>query len=153
MSNKKILILLVIDLILSVGIIVYLAVGHIVQADDVHKQETMLDQQMETKAKYILYIGTNDKDTNKQLIPTEEAKKKVDAICAKYVDGYTVFDANGGWKDETGTYAHENTLVCFFYDVTEDQIKNIMDDVLKELNQSAIFVEKLNSVYTYYPFS
>ena len=46
MSNKKILILFVIDLILSVGIIVYLVAGHIVQADDVHKQETMLDQQM-----------------------------------------------------------------------------------------------------------
>lgn len=105
---------------------------------------------METGEKYILYIGTNDKDTYTQLIPTEEARDKVNAICAKYVGGYTVSDARGGWVDETDTLTQENTLVYSFYEVTEEQLRQIMDDVLKELNQNSILVEKQEAVYTYY---
>lgn len=150
MNNRKILIFLVIDLILSVGIILYLVTGQDVRTQDTAKQETVLDQQMETGDKYILYIGTNDKDTYTQLIPTEEARDKVNAICTRYVDGYTASDARGGWVDETDTLTQENTLVYLFYGVTNEQLKMIMDDVLVELNQNSILVEKQNAVYTYY---
>ncbi|MBQ8913180.1 MAG: DUF3574 domain-containing protein [Lachnospiraceae bacterium] len=150
MNNRKILIFLVIDLILSVGIILYLVTGQDVRTQDTAKQETVLDQQMETGDKYILYIGTNDKDTYTQLIPTEEARDKVNAICARYVDGYTASDARGGWVDETDTLTQENTLVYSFYGVTNEQLKMIMDDVLVELNQNSILVEKQSAVYTYY---
>lgn len=105
---------------------------------------------METGEKYILYIGTNDKDTYMQLIPPEEARDKVNTICAKYVGGYTSSASKGGWVDETGTLTQENTLVYSFYDVTEEQLRQIMYDVLKELNQNSILVEKQEAVYTYY---
>ncbi len=150
MNNRKILTFLVIDLILSVGIIIYLVAGQTGQTGEVHRQETVLNQQMEAGEKYILYIGTNDKDAYKQLIPTEEARDKVNAICAKYVGGYTSSDAKGGWVDGTDTLTQENTLVYAFYDVTEEQLRQIMDDVLKELNQNSILVEKQEAVYTYY---
>ena len=150
MNNRKILTFFVIDLILSVGIIIYLVAGQTGQTGELPGQETVLNQQMETGEKYILYIGTNDKDTYTQLIPTEEARDKVNAICAKYVGGYTVSDARGGWVDETDTLTQENTLVYSFYEVTEEQLRQIMDDVLKELNQNSILVEKQEAVYTYY---
>ena len=150
MNNRKILTFFVIDLILSVGIIIYLVAGQTGQTGELPGQETVLNQQMETGEKYILYIGTNDKDTYTQLIPTEEARGKVNAICAKYVGGYTVSDARGGWVDETDTLTQENTLVYSFYEVTEEQLRQIMDDVLKELNQNSILVEKQEAVYTYY---
>lgn len=104
----------------------------------------------ETQEKYTLYIGTNDKDTYSQIIPTEEAQDIVDDICSKYTDGYTRLDAVGGWEDESGSITHENTFIYEFYDVSEEQLEHIMDDVLVSLNQNSILVEKAHSVYTYY---
>lgn len=47
------------------------------------------------QGKYILYIGTNDKDTYTRLISLDEAKKIVNGICAEYADDYTVQEASG----------------------------------------------------------
>lgn len=98
-----------------------------------------------------LYIGTNDKDTYTQLIPLEEAREKVNRICAKYVGGYTVMEAAGGWTDETGTLTQEATLVYSFTDVEEEALVCVMDEVLEELNQSSILVEVsgVHSLYYY----
>lgn len=115
-----------------------------------HDNNKLFEKQFESGVKYILYIGTNDMDTYTQLIPTNEAKEKVNAIFAKYVDGYTQSYSNGGWKDETGTLTQEETLVYTLYNVTEDQLRTIMDEVLEELNQSSILVEEQQSHYTYY---
>lgn len=100
--------------------------------------------------KYILYIGTNDKDTYTQEIPLEEARNIVNAICAKYVDGYTALDAKGGWVDETDTLTQEDTLVYIFFDVTKEQLNSIMDEILEKLNQNSILVERQEATYMYY---
>jgi hypothetical protein len=91
---------------------------------------------------YILYIGINDKDVYEQLIPTDEARNIVNGICAKYVEGYTANDAQGGWVDETGTLTQENTLMYTFTGATEAQIIPLMDEVLAALNQNSILVER-----------
>ena len=109
-----------------------------------------LSGQLETGEKYILYIGTNDKETYTQLIPTEEARETVDEICAKYTGGYTESDARGGWTDETGTLTRENTLVYEFYQIEEETLVQIMDEILAALNQNSILVEKRAVSYTYY---
>ena len=74
----------------------------------------------------------------------------VNAICAKYVGGYTASDAKGGWVDETDTLTQENTLVYSFYEITEEQLVQVMDEILKQLNQNSILVERQEAVYTYY---
>ena len=152
MNNKEkkqqiLIVLLILNLVATCCIIGYLALGN--------RQETntvggILADQMETGEKYILYIGTNDKDTYQQEIPTEEARDMVNAICAKYVGGYTASDAKGGWVDETDTLTQENTLVYSFYEITEEQLVQVMDDILKQLNQNSILVERQEAVYTYY---
>lgn len=92
--------------------------------------------------KYTMYIGLNDKDTYTQLISYDEAEKKVSAIALKYVDGFTQLEAKGTYKDEKGVITHENSIVMVFSSVTDRQMKAIMDDVIKELNQNSVLLEK-----------
>jgi hypothetical protein len=92
--------------------------------------------------KYTMYVGLNDKDTYTQIISSEEAEKKISDIALKYVDGFTQFSAKGVYKDEKGMVTHENSLVFEFYAVTGKQMKDIMNEVLKELNQNSILIEK-----------
>lgn len=145
--QKLIVILLIVNLLVSAGIITYLAVP----ADCFSPASTAgLDYEYSENEKYVLYIGTNDKDTYKQIIPTEDAIQKVSEICKKYVTGYTVSQSKGGWVDETGTLTEENTLVYSFSGVNESAIKSIMDEVLISLNQNSILVECQDITYTYY---
>ena len=142
-------ILLVLNLLATAGVTAYL-VSNRPAAEQKNEQTEGFIQGMETGEKYILYIGTNDKDTYTQLIPTDAARDMVNRICAKYTGGYTESDARGGWVDETDTLTQENTLVYEFYDIAEEQLTQIMDDVLRELNQNSILVERRETVYSYY---
>lgn len=150
---KAVILLLVINFLMSVGIIGFLAIQYTDRrqvGQEARAKGSMLTEQMEMGKKYVLYIGTNDKDTYKQVISTEEAREIVNEICIKYVDGYTASEAKGGWVDETDTLTQENTLVYAFYEVTEEQLVNIMEEILEALNQNAILVEKQEAIYTYY---
>ncbi len=100
--------------------------------------------------KYTMYIGLNDQDTYTQLIPYEEAEKKVSEIALKVVDGFTQTQAKGAYKDDEGVVTFENSLVYEFYDATDEQMKAIMDEVLKELNQHSILLEKQTVKNTFY---
>ena len=153
MKNKKqiiILAVLILNLVVSGGIIGYLVVQNTQETQKNNTAESILSDQMETGEKYIIYIGTNDKDTYQQEIPTNEARDMVNAICAKYVEGYTASDAKGGWVDETDTLTQENTLVYSFYNIKEEQLIQVMDEVREKLNQNSILVERQEAVYMYY---
>ena len=153
MKNKKqiiILVVLILNLVVSGGIIGYLVVQNTQETQKNNTAESILSDQMETGEKYIIYIGTNDKDTYQQEIPTNEARDMVNAICAKYVEGYTASDAKGGWVDETDTLTQENTLVYSFYNIKEEQLIQVMDEGREKLNQNSILVERQESVYMYY---
>ncbi|MBP7175837.1 MAG: DUF3574 domain-containing protein [Thermoclostridium sp.] len=100
--------------------------------------------------KYTMYIGLNDQDTYTQLIPYEEAEKKVNEIALKHVDGFTQMQAKGAYKDDEGVVTYENSLVYEFSAATDEQMKAIMDEVLKELNQHSILLEKQTVKNTFY---
>ena len=100
--------------------------------------------------KYTLYIGTNDKDTYIREIPIEECRRRIDSICMKYVEGFSIGDMKGKWVDESGTLTEEDTLVYIFYDTTDEAIKKIMDEVLVELNQNSILLEKEHVTSAFY---
>ena len=143
MKNKKqiiILVVLILNLVVSGGIIGYLVVQNTQETQKNNTAESILSDQMETGEKYIIYIGTNDKDTYQQEIPRNEARDMVNAICAKYVEGYTASDAKGGWVDETDTLTQENTLVYSFYNIKEEQLIQVMDEVREKLNQNSIHI-------------
>lgn len=137
--------LLVINLAVSGGIIVYLA-GDGGQAP----AGSVLPFETAAQGKYVLYIGTNDKDTYTQQIPLDEAEQIINQICSQYVEGYTVQQAEGGWVDESGTLTQEQTLVYSFDAVREEDLIAIMDQVLVQLNQASILVERQDLTYCYY---
>lgn len=105
---------------------------------------------LKTKSQYVMYIGTNDKDTYTQLIPTADAKELIDSICFKYLDGYTIQDATGAWVDEVGAATHENTIVCYFDGADEETVYRIADEVLTALNQNSVLIEKEQLQIEYY---
>ena len=104
----------------------------------------------ETATQYVMYVGTNDKDTYKPEHTNEEAMNIVDQICLKYFDGYTLQEATGSWTDETGTPTHEYTLVCYFDAADEATVYEAADEIIKELNQNTVLIEKTEIEMEYY---
>lgn len=91
---------------------------------------------------YTLYIGTNDKDTYKPVMPTDEAKHIVDEICTKYVNGFTVHDSIGTWNDEKNEITHEDTIICYLDNIDEDTLYSICDEIRLALNQNSVLIQK-----------
>ena len=148
-NDKKSIIvftLLITNLAVSTFILIYLFVPF-GQPSDVSGR---LAFDTAENGQYVLYIGTNDKDTYEQIIPTDEATEIVNNICAKYVEGYTVSDAKGGWVDENGVLTQENTLVYIISYADEADVTAIMDEVLTALNQNSILIERRNISSAFY---
>lgn len=99
---------------------------------------------------YTMYIGLNDQDTYSQEIPTEEAIDIVSDIVLNYVEGFTVSEGQGAYKDEDGIMTYENSLILVFMDVPEADLKAMMDEIKAALNQHAILLEKHHIAYTFY---
>ncbi len=110
----------------------------------------LLGQKTDPAEKYTLYLGLNDKDTYEQLISTEEALNKANQICAKYAGGYTQLSANGGWTNDDGTMGYENTIVYLLYDISEENLKGMLNEFIKTFNQSSVLVEKETTAHLYY---
>ncbi|MBR1737410.1 MAG: DUF3574 domain-containing protein [Firmicutes bacterium] len=114
------------------------------------QSEKIFGQEADSSEKYTLYVGLNDKDAFEQKISTEEAMEKANEICAKHASGYTQYNAKGGWTNDDGVMEHENTLIYLIYDISEDDLKAMSDELLKELNQSSILIEKEATSHIYY---
>ena len=140
MENKKSITLLAVLLIANLCVTAFL--GYRVY-DLSHRDD-------HDTVQYVMYIGLNDKDTYEQIIPTEEAKAIVDEICFRYLDGYTIQDAQGSWVDEKGNATHEQTIVCYFNGADESAVANIADEILVRLNQNTVLIEKDEISMTYY---
>ena len=89
---------------------------------------------------YVMYVGTNDKDTNQPVYTPDECKNRADVILTNHFDGFTIQEAQGGWAYE-GTIYHEYTLVVYLSDTNIDAIHAAADDFIKEFNQSSILIQ------------
>jgi hypothetical protein len=90
---------------------------------------------------YVLYLGTNDKDTNEPVCAPEEAKEKAKEILIKHFGGYTIQEANGGWVGDDGTLYQEYTLVIYLSDTTADKVHQASDDLIAAFNQSSVLIQ------------
>ncbi|MBP5167348.1 MAG: hypothetical protein ILP09_08850 [Oscillospiraceae bacterium] len=99
---------------------------------------------------YVMYVGTNDKDTYRPEHSREEARDIVDAVCLKYFEGYTLQDATGAWTDETGEITHEYTLVCYFDGADKATVYKAADEVIRALNQNTVLIEEDEISMEYY---
>ncbi len=90
---------------------------------------------------YVLYLGTNSKDSNTPYGTPEECKDKVDEVLSKHFEGFTLQEAFGGWTNPDGSVAREYTVVISLSDTTSDKVHAASDDLLKEFNQSTILIQ------------
>ena len=98
---------------------------------------------------YVLYLGTNDKDTNEPVFAPDEAKVQAEKILLDHFGGYTIQEANGGWVDGDTTYT-EYTLVICLSDTDLDSVHAAAHDMIKTFNQSSVLIQANNTVTEFY---
>ena len=89
---------------------------------------------------FTLYLGTNDKDTNKPVYSKDECKERAKAILMDKFGGYTIQEAEGGWKGDDGKEYQEYTLVIYLSDTDIDTVHDAADELIKEFNQSSVLI-------------
>jgi len=98
---------------------------------------------------YVLYLGTNDKDTNTPVFTPDQAKVEAEDILINRFGGYTIQEANGGWIDGDAVY-EEYTLVIYLSDTTLDQVHAAADEMLRVFNQSAVLIQANETTTEFY---
>lgn len=98
---------------------------------------------------YVLFLGTNDKDTNEPVFSPEEAKARAADILVEHFGGYTIQEANGGWKDGETLY-QEYTLVIYLSDTTLDEVHAAARDMIRVFNQSSVLIQKNETSTEFY---
>ena len=98
---------------------------------------------------YVLYLGTNDKDTNQPVFPPEEAMEQAKKILINIFGGYTIQEAEGGWIDENKVY-QEYTLVIYLSDTTLDKVHEACDEMVKVFHQSSVLIQANRTTTEFY---
>ena len=107
---------------------------------DAAQPETEAETENSSDIQYIMYLGTNDKDTNKPVFTQDEAQEKAKEILIRHFGGYTMQEARGGWIDD-GTIYQEYTLVIYLSDTTEDAVHAAADELIETFRQSSVLIQ------------
>lgn len=110
------------------------------------KQEDVKDEQ---DVQYVLYLGTNDKDTNEPVFSPDEARTKAEDILIEHFGGYTIQEAHGGWEYE-GTRYQEYTIVIYLSDTSLDAVHAAAKDMIRVFNQSSVLIQTNSTVTEFY---
>ena len=102
-----------------------------------------------TDTQYVLYLGTNDKDSNQPVFAPDEAKKEAEKILISHFGGYTIQEANGGWIDGDIEY-QEYTLVIYLSDTDLTQVHKAADEMIKVFHQSSVLIQANQTVTEFY---
>ena len=128
-------------LIISI-IALCLSITNLVTTQKVPQQETR-------DVQYVMYVGTNDKDTDEPVYSPDEAKAKAADILTDHFGGYTIQEAEGGWKDN-GVMYHEYSLVVYLSDTTLDEVHDAADDMIQAFHQSTVLIQANETTTEFY---
>ena len=98
---------------------------------------------------YVLFLGTNGKDTNEPVFSPDEAKSRAEEVLVRHFGGYTIQEANGGWEDD-GTLYQEYTLVIYLSDTTLDKVHAAADDLIRVFDQSSVLIQSNETITEFY---
>ncbi len=98
---------------------------------------------------YVLYLGTNDKDSNEPVFTPEEAKEQAKKILVDHFGGYTIQEASGGWLDGETMY-QEYTLVIYLSDTDLEQVHAAADEMIRVFRQSSVLIQANRTVTEFY---
>ncbi len=94
----------------------------------------------EQDIQYVMYLGTNDKDTDEPVFTPEAAQERAEEILIDHFGGYTIQEAHGGWIDGDTEY-QEYTLVIYLSDTTEDAVHSAADELIEVFHQSSVLIQ------------
>ena len=134
-------------LIISLLAIVLSAVSLIVVTTG--KKEPVQEQKAERDIQYVMYVGTNDKDSNEPVCSPEEARNRVADILIRHFGGYTIQTAEGGWLDGDKLY-QEYTLVIYLSDTNLNQVHAAADELISAFHQSSILIQSNRTETEFY---
>lgn len=103
----------------------------------------------EQEVQYVLYLGTNGKDSNEPVFPPEDAKTEAEKVLLAHFGGYTIQEANGGWIDGD-TVFREYTLVIYLSDTTEAAVHAAADELLRVFDQSSVLIQANKTTTEFY---
>ena len=109
-------------------------------------QETAPAAEEKKDVQYVLFLGTNDKDTNKPVFTQAEAMEQAKKILMDRFGGYTIQEAHGGWVDN-GTLYQEYTLVIYLSDTTLEQVHAAAAEMVDVFHQSSVLIQE-NETHT-----
>ena len=98
---------------------------------------------------YVMYLGTNHKDTNAPVFTQAEAQENAREILVRHFGGYTIQEASGGWIDG-GTVYQEYTLVIYLSDTTLDAVHAAADELIRVFHQSSVLIQANRTVTEFY---
>ncbi len=128
--SKKLGLLALLLAVIALG----LSVFNLISAPKAAEQEAW-------DVQYVMFLGTNDKDSYEPYGTPEEVKARVDEVLTKHFEGFTIQEANGGWTNENGTVDHEYTIVILLSDTTLDKVHAAADDLIQAFNQSSVLIQ------------
>ena len=102
--------------------------------------EPAAEAEGEGDVQYVMYLGTNDKDTNKPVFTQAEAMEKAKEILVSHFGGYTIQEAQGGWLDGETEY-QEYTLVIYLSDTSADAVHAAADELIETFHQSSVLIQ------------
>lgn len=106
--------------------------------------------QTQKDVQYVMYLGTNDKDTNKPVYSEAECIEKAKEILVSYFDGYSIQTADGGWVGDDGTLYQEFTVVIQLSDTDLNMVHLAADELLEAFNQNSILIQMNETVTEFY---
>ena len=89
---------------------------------------------------YVMYLGTNDKDTNEPVFAPEAAQERAEEILIDHFGGYTIQEAHGGWIDDDMVY-QEYTLVIYLSDTGIEEVHAAAEDLIDAFHQSSVLIQ------------
>ena len=98
---------------------------------------------------YVLFLGTNDKDTNKPVFTQDEAMEKAKDILIRRFGGYTIQEAHGGWIDN-GKVFQEYTLILYLGDTTPELVHDAAAEMVETFHQSSVLIHANKTTTEFY---
>ncbi len=99
------------------------------------------EEAADNSVQYVLYLGTNDKDTNTPVFTQAEAMEKAREILLRNFGGYTIQEAHGGWIGDGKEY-QEYTLVIYLSDTTPEKVHAAADELVSTFRQSSVLIQE-----------
>ena len=127
-------------IIIAAGLALILSILSLVRVSTIYRtraEESIVAEDIS----YNVYIGLTDKNQNRQIIETEAAVEIIKTICINHDAAYTIYNANGGYKDQ-GIIHTEKTIVLEMDRISEDTLHEVLNDIKRRLNIHSVMVLK-----------